>query len=350
MDSAEAAGYGCVTTHRDPCFGCRPTRLTKRPRPRSTCTTISVGGVPGSGRRHPMSMPCCRSWTAQCRGDRQPRRRLGRRAGGEPRSLRPRASRPLRDVRQVDWTRHPPGLARPVVASLQDRHAAVRRRQGLEGPRTPHPGRTDKLLMPNDPRLVACGPRPAISLPVLIHTADPVAFFEPLDERNERLEELAKRPDWSSGSVSSRVRPAHVVARGARRRSPGRTFIGAHVGCYAEDLGWVDRMLTPTRTSTSTSRPASPSWAASRAPPARSSTGTRTRPVRHRRFPTTAEAYRRYFRFLETADEHFPYSGSNPPGAGRWTISGLDLDQEALRQVYGANAARLVPALRNTVG
>ena len=34
-------------------------------------------------------------------------------------------------------------------------------------------------------------------MPVLIHTADPVAFFLPIDETNERWEELRRHPDWS---------------------------------------------------------------------------------------------------------------------------------------------------------
>jgi hypothetical protein len=33
-------------------------------------------------------------------------------------------------------------------------------------------------------------------LPVLIHVADPPAFFEPLTEHNERLEELLVHPEW----------------------------------------------------------------------------------------------------------------------------------------------------------
>jgi hypothetical protein len=34
------------------------------------------------------------------------------------------------------------------------------------------------------------------------------------------------------------------------------------------------------------------------------------------------------------------------PPEGRWTISGLDLPDDVLRQVYGENARRLILALR----
>ena len=42
--------------------------------------------------------------------------------------------------------------------------------------------------------------------------------------------------------------------------------------------------------------------------------------------------YEIHFRFLETADEHFPYSVEDPPPEGRWAISGLDLPDDVLAQ------------------
>ena len=36
-----------------------------------------------------------------------------------------------------------------------------------------------------------------LDLPILIHIADPVAFFRPIDQYNERYENLLKHPDWS---------------------------------------------------------------------------------------------------------------------------------------------------------
>jgi predicted TIM-barrel fold metal-dependent hydrolase len=62
-------------------------------------------------------------------------------------------------------------------------------------------------------------------------------------------------------------------------------------------------------------------------------------------FPPKIEEYRRYLRFLATDDENFPYSDSNPPGAGRWRISGIDLPDEILTRVTRTNAERLVPSL-----
>ncbi|MGW5365326.1 amidohydrolase family protein [Actinopolymorpha pittospori] len=256
---------------------------------------------------------------------------------------------------RLDWTLPSrPGWPELLVRSLQDSA-----RRGAAGVKLWKDiglhirDENDKLVMINDERLSdmwsAFG---ELSLPVLIHTADPAAFFEPLDGNNERIEELTRHPDWYFGdSRFPRMQVLLDALEDVVAAHPDVTVIGAHVGCYAEDLGWVDRML-------STYPNFNVDIAARIAELGRQPRATRALVDRHPdrvlfgtdSFPPNREAFRRYFRFLETADEHFPYSGSNPPGSGRWTISGLDLGQEALRQVYGANAARLVPALRDSLG
>jgi predicted TIM-barrel fold metal-dependent hydrolase len=52
--------------------------------------------------------------------------------------------------------------------------------------------------------------------------------------------------------------------------------------------------------------------------------------------------YRSWFRFLETADEHFDYWRA--PNQGRWKISGLDLPKDVLEKFYATNAERVIPA------
>jgi hypothetical protein len=61
-------------------------------------------------------------------------------------------------------------------------------------------------------------------------------------------------------------------------------------------------------------------------------------------FPPARAAYETYFRFLETADEHFAYSPdpANPWPSGRWRISALDLPADPLPAIYRGNAARLL--------
>ena len=45
-----------------------------------------------------------------------------------------------------------------------------------------------------DPIWAECGD---LGIPVIMHIADPAAFFQPIDETNERWEELYRHPDWS---------------------------------------------------------------------------------------------------------------------------------------------------------
>ena len=49
----------------------------------------------------------------------------------------------------------------------------------------------------DDPRLdpiwEECG---RLGIPVSIHVSDPEAFFHPIDNTNERYEELTEHPDW----------------------------------------------------------------------------------------------------------------------------------------------------------
>jgi predicted TIM-barrel fold metal-dependent hydrolase len=205
------------------------------------------------------------------------------------------------------------------------------------------------LVLLDDPRLgplvEAAGD---LGLPVAIHTADPAAFFDPVDDRNERLEELLAVPDWSFADVERFPRFGQLM--GALESlvgdHPHTTFVGVHMGCYAEDLGWVRRMLT-----------SYPNFhvdiAARLAEIGRQPRATRqlVRDFPDRVlfgtdcFPPDADVYRRHFRFLETDDEAFPYEENDPPSTGRWTISGIHLPTDVQRAVYHDNAARLLPAL-----
>jgi predicted TIM-barrel fold metal-dependent hydrolase len=202
-----------------------------------------------------------------------------------------------------------------------------------------------KLIPIDDPRLFdlweAAG---EAAVPVLIHIADPVAFFQPLDHTNERWEELHAHPDWHFPSPAF---PAfetlieqfeHLIAE-----HPRTTFIGAHVGCYAENLSWVGRMLD--------------TYANFHVDISARLAELGRQPYAARRFftryagriafgldsyPPTAQAYAPYFRFLETADEYFPYSPTEPGRQGRWRIYGIDLPDEVLRQVYHDTAAHVL--------
>jgi predicted TIM-barrel fold metal-dependent hydrolase len=184
----------------------------------------------------------------------------------------------------------------------------------------------------------------ALNIPVLIHIADPVAFFDPLDRYNERWEELRHHPDWhfygpefpSFDTLITQFE--HLIAA-----HPRTTFIGAHVGCYPENLSWVGRMFAtyPNFNADISARVAElgrqpySAKALFEQYPDHLVFGLDS-------FPPTVAAYAPCFRFLETADEYFPYTASGPGGQGRWHIYGIDLPDRILRQIYHDTAARLL--------
>ena len=204
------------------------------------------------------------------------------------------------------------------------------------------------LVMPDDERLDPVWDAVAAAgVPVTIHVADPVAFFEPLDERNERLEELLENPDWWFGDRDRF--PAFVEILDAFEALIARRsdviWIGAHVVCAAEDLAWVDRML-------STYPNVLGDIAARIAELGRVPRATRDLLESHPdrflfgtdAFPPDRATYAVHRRFFETGDEAFAYDADpeEPPSQGRWTISGLALADDALRGLYGENARRVI--------
>jgi predicted TIM-barrel fold metal-dependent hydrolase len=247
----------------------------------------------------------------------------------------------------VDFTEaETAGFEERLVDSLRDSHA--RGARGLKvwkdlglGFRDP----AGELLHPDDPRLGALFQEAGeLGLPVLIHTADPVAFFDPVDAENERLEELGVHPEWSfHGSRFPSFDALMASLEALVAAHPAATFITAHVGCHAEDLAHVDRMLTayPNLHTDFSARIAE----LGRQPRAAAALFTRHRDrivFGTDRYPPDAATYRRYFRFLETADEHFPYGEEAVPTQGRWAISGLALTDDVLRSVYSDNPRRIL--------
>ena len=91
-------------------------------------------------------------------------------------------------------------------------------------------------------------------------------------------------------------------------RHPATTFVGAHVGCAAEDLGArrSDARREP-ELLTSTSRPGSASWAGSRTRAGPSSCATPTGSCSASDMAPDPDLYAIHYRFLETFDESFDY-------------------------------------------
>ncbi len=248
----------------------------------------------------------------------------------------------------VDWREaREPGWSERLVTSL--RSSAARGAQGLKVWKDLGLGFEDEhgdLLLPDDERIAPLWHEAGVlGLPVLIHTADPVAFFDPIDCHNERLEELGVHPEWSFyGGRFPTFQRLMAALEAIVATHPATTFIGAHVGCYAEDLAWVDRMLTayPNFNVDISARIGElgrqPRAAARliRRHPTRVLYGSDC-------FPPDGAEYQRAWRFLESEDEHFAYGDPDDvPTQGRWAISGLGLERDVLEAVYRDNARRIL--------
>jgi predicted TIM-barrel fold metal-dependent hydrolase len=171
-----------------------------------------------------------------------------------------------------------------------------------------------------------------LDIPVIIHTADPAAFFDPIDETNERWEELSRHPEWSFHGEGFPSREELLSARNrVIARHPDTQFIGAHVANNAEDLSTVARWLD--RYPNLWIEPASRISELGRQPFTARAFLIRyaDRLLFGTDGPWPETRLRLYWRFFETRDESFPYSEKVPPPQGLWQIYGVDLPDDIFR-------------------
>lgn len=187
-----------------------------------------------------------------------------------------------------------------------------------------------------------------LGIPILIHIADPIAFFKPIDSRNERIDELNQHPDWSFTKEGMFTFEQLMVQQDNLIKSnPETTFVVAHVGSASENLGFVADQLEK-----------HPNMyvdiAARISELGRQPYSARKFLIRYQDrvlfgtdidgwtlYGRAHEIYPYYYRFLETDDEYFDYSPC--PVQGRWRIYGVHLPDDVLEKIYYKNAVKLVP-------
>ncbi|MFT3787172.1 MAG: amidohydrolase family protein [Tepidisphaeraceae bacterium] len=208
--------------------------------------------------------------------------------------------------------------------------------------------RSGKLVAVDDPRLdlafETCG---RLGMPVLIHSGDPLPFFQPIDALNERWTQLKRHPDWSFADRSTYPTWDDVIAQRNRliARHPKTTFVVAHMAeagnDYATLAGWLDAM--PNMYIDISGREAE----IGRQPFAsrrffiqyadRILFGTDRYPGR-----PDQPRYKPYYRILETSDEYFDYFDNGFAPTGEWKVYGLNLPNDVLEKIYSTNALRLL--------
>ncbi|MHC4565239.1 MAG: amidohydrolase family protein [Planctomycetota bacterium] len=199
-----------------------------------------------------------------------------------------------------------------------------------------------KLMPIDDPKLdpvwAMCARH---NRPVVIHTADPAAFFTPLDNFNERWHELGTHPNWLFHGDKFPSREELLAQRNrAIARHPKTTFICAHFGNNPEDVAavgtWldsypnmyidIDARISELGRQPYTARKFFLKYQD------RTMFGTDTTPRRN--------AFRMYYRFLETDDEYFDCAEGHQR-QGFWMIYGVFLPKDVLDKIYRRNAERL---------
>lgn len=190
-----------------------------------------------------------------------------------------------------------------------------------------------------DPILAVCA---KYHRPVMIHVADPAAFFTPLDRFNERWHELNAHPDWlfyGQDYPSQKQLLDQLINLLAR--NPKTTFIGAHFGNNAENVAqvaeWLDKYPNfyidiDARISELGRQPYTARKFLIKYQD-RVMFGTDTTPVQ--------TAYRNYYRFLETDDEYFDCAKGHHL-QGFWMVYGVFLPKDVLAKIYYQNAERLL--------
>ena len=181
-----------------------------------------------------------------------------------------------------------------------------------------------------------------LKLPVFIHTADPEEFFEPLDMHNERWLELALFPGRRYPQDQFPSFEELMTERdNLFRRHPEATFVAAHMGWHANDLGRLGRMLDAM-------------------PNVYTEVGAvlydigRQPRVAHDFFVKyqdrilfgkdafQPQEYPYYWRVFETADDYFDYYRNYH---AFWKLYGIDLPDSVLKKVYYQNALKITPGI-----
>jgi uncharacterized protein len=260
----------------------------------------------------------------------------------------PKAKDRVRVLAGIDFRNVGPGWAEKAIAQLEADVAAgavgvgeVGKGFGLSIKKAD--GSRLKLDDPDlDPIWDACA---RLKLPVFIHTADPQEFFEPIDYTNERWLELSLFPGRRyPADKFPRFEEVMAERDNLFRKHPKTTFVAAHMGWHANDLGRLGKMLD-----------AMPNvytevgavlYDIGRQPRAAHDFFVKYQDrVLFGKDSFQPEEYPYYWRVFETRDDYFDYYRHYH---AFWKLYGIDLPDSVLKKVYYQNALHIAPRLPQT--
>ena len=195
----------------------------------------------------------------------------------------------------------------------------------------------------DDPRIgpvfEKCG---ELGIPVLIHSADPKSFWQPMDSLNERWLELKTRPRRQRGPNNPApwetiIEEQHNIFK----NHPKTTFVAAHMGWFPNDLDKLSELLDEIPNmyveigAVIAELGRQPRHAKQFFEKYQDRVLFGKDSYKPKEYPT-------YFRVLETADEYFPYYKKYH---AYWKMYGLDLSDEVLKKLYYKNALKIIPGI-----
>lgn len=198
-----------------------------------------------------------------------------------------------------------------------------------------------KRVKIDDPRLDAIWQKAGeLKIPVIIHTADPKSFWEPMDSTNERWLELATHPNRKR-DASNPAPWDTLIAEQHRmfRKHTKTTFIAAHFDWFPNDLAKLGQLLDEMPNVVVEFGAVIAELG--RQPRMAKQFFTRYQDrILFGKDSWVPDEYSTYFRVLESEDEYFPY---HKKYHAFWAMYGIGLPDNILKKVYYKNALRIIP-------
>ena len=185
-----------------------------------------------------------------------------------------------------------------------------------------------------------------LNLPVLIHSGEPIAFFQNIDKYNERWLHAKQRP--SSFRPSDKYPSFEIVMSeqyNMFKKNPKTTFINAHMGWYGNNLSKLDQQLIDLPN-------VYVEFGAVINELGRQPVSARKFFIKHQdrilfgKDNYNKEEYHLYFQVLETSDEYIEYFRKRH---GLWRLYGLNLPDSVLKKVYHQNALKIFPSINSNL-
>ncbi len=181
-----------------------------------------------------------------------------------------------------------------------------------------------------------------LKIPVLIHVAEPSAFFDPWDYRNERWQELKEFP--GRARPPAKYPPFETLMAERNHlfaKHPNTNFIAAHLGFHGNDLARLGKLFDENPN-------VYVDIAAVLAELGRQPYSAHDFLVKYQDRVVMGKdiyevnEYKWYFRALETRDEYFEYYRKRH---AFWRIYGFQVPDDVLKKIYYKNALKLVPGI-----